>query len=77
MSNIDRRNQSQMQSQLTKKDAAVADVPEEPKAPVKKNDIREIRTLRQLGRVNLDLDSPRMKKAMGIAGVSEEDLEKK
>lgn len=75
MSNIDRRNQSQMQSQLTKKD--VADVPEEPKAPVKKNDIREIRTLRQLGRVNLDLDSPRMKKAMGIAGVSEEDLEKK
>ena len=34
---------------------------EKPKEPVKKNDIREIRTLRQLARVNLDLDSPRMK----------------
>ena len=75
MSNIDRRNQSQMQSQLTKKD--VADVPEEPKAPVKKNDIREIRKRGQLARVNLDLDSPRMVKAMAISAVIPEDLEKK
>ena len=50
---------------------------EEPKAPIKKNDIREIRTLRQLARVNLDLDSPRMKEAMGICGVNPEDLDKK
>ena len=44
---------------------------------MKKNDIREIRTLRQLARVNLDLDSPRMKQAMAVSGVSEEDLDKK
>ena len=50
---------------------------EKPKGPVKKNDIREIRTLRQLGRVNLDLDSPRMKEAMDTLGVSAEELEKK
>ena len=53
------------------------DEKEEPSAPVKKNDIREIRTLRQLARVNLDLDSPRMKQAMAVSGVSEEDLDKK
>ena len=57
--------------------AAKTDAPEEPKAPVKKNDIREIRTLRQLARVNLDLDSPRMKQAMAVSGVNPEDLDKK
>ena len=34
---------------------------DEPKGPVKKNDIRDIRNRKQLARVNLDLDSPRMK----------------
>ena len=45
--------------------------------PVKKNDIRDIRSYRGLARVNLDLDSPRMKEAMRVCGVSEKDLDKK
>ena len=74
MTSLDRqRQQSQMASGLATK--KVED--DKPKEPEKKNDIREIRTLRQLGRVNLDLDSPRMKQAMAVSGVSEEDLEKK
>lgn len=54
-----------------------ADEEEKPKGPVKKNDIREIRTIRQLARVNLDLDSPRIKEAMDNLGISPEELEKK
>ena len=74
MTSLDRnRQQSQMASGL----AAAKKEDDKPKEPVKKNDIREIRTLRQLARVNLDLDSPRMKQAMAVSGVSEEDLEKK
>ena len=58
MTSLDRnRQQSQMASGL----AAAKKEDDKPKEPVKKNDIREIRTLRQLARVNLDLDSPRMK----------------
>ena len=51
---------------------AVAD-----KAPKKNNNIREVRTIRGLERVNLDLDSPRMAKAMDALGVSHEEMEKK
>ena len=47
----------------------------EAKVPVKKNDIRPLRFRKQLLRVNLDLDSPRMKEAMFISGVKPEDLE--
>ena len=50
---------------------------DEPKGPVKKNDIRDIRNRKQLARVNLDLDSPRMKQAMGVLGIAPEDVEKK
>ena len=50
---------------------------DEPKGPVKKNDIRDIRNRKQLARVNLDLDSPRMKQAMGVMGITPEDVEKK
>ena len=53
------------------------DESKEPKGPVKKNDIREIRSIRQLARVNLDLDSPRIKEAMDKLGISPEELEKK
>jgi len=35
-----------------------------------KNDIREIRTIKQLYKVDLDFESPRMKKAMFNLGVS-------
>lgn len=47
---------------------------EQPKGPVMKNPIREIRTIRQLARVNLDLDSPRIKEAMDNLGISPEEL---
>ena len=43
----------------------------------KNNDIREIRTLKQLEKVNLDFDSPRLKQAMEILGVKEEECHKK
>ena len=43
----------------------------------KNNDIREIRTLKQLEKVNLDFDSPRLKQAMEILGVKEEECQKK
>lgn len=46
-------------------------------APVKKNDIRDIRSIRQLSKVNLDLDSPRMKEALEVLGVGEDELVKK
>jgi hypothetical protein len=46
-------------------------------APVKKNDIREIRSIKQLAKVNLDLDSPRMKQAIQNLGVAESELMKK
>ena len=45
--------------------------------PVKKNDIREIRSKKQLEKVNLDLDSPRMKQALEDLGVSKDELVKK
>ena len=40
------------------------------------NDIRDIRTLRQLERVNLDYDSPRLKRAMDEMGVSNDEVQK-
>ena len=45
--------------------------------PVKKNDIREIRSKKQLEKVNIDLDSPRMKQALEDLGVSTDELIKK
>ncbi len=57
--------------------AAKKEEPEADKKPVKKNDIRPIRFRKQLARVNLDLDSPRMKQTMLESGVNEDDLEKK
>lgn len=44
---------------------------------VKKNDIRDIRSIRQLTKVHLDLDSPRMKQALEDLGVGEDELVKK
>ena len=55
----------------------VSKTEEEPekKVPVKKNDIRFLSARRQLAKVNLDLDSPRMREAMTISGVEAADLE--
>lgn len=47
----------------------------EKKEIVKNNNIRPIRFRKQLAKVNLDLDSPRMREAMTISGVEPEDLE--
>lgn len=41
------------------------------------NDIPHIRKLRQLERVNLNFDSPRLKEAMDDLGVTVEELQKK
>ena len=56
------------------KKGSSADVNKEPK---KSNNIREIRTIRQLARVNLDLDSPRIREAMDNLGVSTDEMMKK
>ena len=41
------------------------------------NDIRDIRSIRQIDKVHLDFDSPRLKKAMEDLGVKQEEMEKK
>ena len=41
------------------------------------NNIREIRTIGQLEKVNLDFESPRLKQAMDDLGISFEECQKK
>ena len=53
------------------------EVEEKPTGPVKKNDIKDLTRIRQLARVNLDLDSPRMRQAMDNLGIGDEELQKK
>lgn len=48
-----------------------------PEGPKKSNDLREIRSIKQLANVNLDLESPRMKQALENLGIAETELEKK
>ena len=55
-------------SGLADKDAA---------AQSKRNDIKEIRNYKQLEKVDLDFDSPRLKKALHNLGVSKEECMKK
>ena len=61
------------------KNQAAKEEPKEPEVPEIKynNNIKDIRSLRQLGRVNLDFESPRLKKAMDDLGVSMDECEKK
>jgi hypothetical protein len=42
-----------------------------------RNDITEIRTVKKLEKVDLNFDSPRMKKAMNMLGISLEEVKKK
>ena len=77
MSSIERGQPSQMNAARGGVQKPGEEAEEKPTGPVKKNDIRDIRSYRGLARVNLDLDSPRMKEAMRVCGVSENDLEKK
>jgi len=42
---------------------------------VKHNDIGELRSFKQLSKINLNFDSPRLKKAMEHLGVNKEELE--
>lgn len=51
-------------------------VPEEPKIKYN-NDIKDIRNFRQLEKVMLDFDSPRMKQAMDDLGVNIKECQKK
>lgn len=57
-------------------DTAVAQ-PEVVKKSKMNNNIREIRTMGQLEKVNLDFDSPRLKQAMDDLGISFEECQKK
>jgi len=70
-----------MSKKLTDKNktSVVKDEPAEPEVPAIKynNNIKDIRSLRQLGRVNLDFESPRLRKAMDDLGVSLDECEKK
>ena len=49
---------------------------EEPKIKYN-NDIRDIRSMKQLEKVNLDCESPRLKQAMVDLGVHEEEMQMK
>jgi hypothetical protein len=48
---------------------------DKPRRP--RNDIRDIRSYKQLERVQLDLDSPRLRKACENLGVEVDELKKK
>lgn len=45
----------------------------EAKAVIKSNEIKEIRSIKLLQKIELDFDSPRMKEAMQNLGVSQEE----
>ena len=69
-----------MSKKLTDKKASVVkEEATEPEVPAIKynNNNKDIRSLRQLGRVNLDFESPRLRKAMDDLGVSLDECEKK
>ena len=55
---------AQVDSSLEKKDA-------------KRNEIKEIRNYKQIEKIELDFDSPRLKRAMYNLGVSKEECLKK
>lgn len=42
-----------------------------------KNDIRDIRSYKQLEKVDLDLESPRLKQAMQNLGIDSDEMRKK
>jgi len=47
------------------------------KKDVKRNEIKEIRNYKQIEKIELDFDSPRLKQAMYNLGVSKEECLKK
>jgi hypothetical protein len=47
------------------------------KIRAKRNDVKDIRNLKMLERIDLDFDSPRMSKAMDDLGVTPEECQKK
>jgi len=49
----------------------------DPYAKNQRNDIREIRTVKMLMKVNLDLDSPRLREACDNLGIETSELKKK
>jgi hypothetical protein len=46
-------------------------------SPKPTNDIRDLRSLKELARVRLDLDSPRLRKACYNLGIQPEELKNK
>lgn len=70
-------NQNKPRGDKTEKDVAnEAELSEEPKIKLN-NNIRDIRSVKQLEKVNLDFESPRLKKAMDDYGITQAECEKK
>ena len=49
----------------------------EEKKVIIRNDVREIRNVKQLAKIDFDFDSPRMRQAMENLGVSKDECQKK
>jgi hypothetical protein len=73
-----RREKKRLEQERLEKEKRDKELEEEEENRVKlNNDIRDIRSIKQLEKVNLDFDSPRLQQAMDDLGVKEEECLKK
>ena len=73
-----RRQKKKEEQERLEKEKRDKELEEEEENKIKlNNDIRDIRNLKMLEKVNLDFDSPRLKQAMDDLGVKEEECLKK
>lgn len=73
-----RREKKRQEQERIEKEKREKEAEEEEENKIKlNNDIRDIRSIKQLEKVNLDFDSPRLKQAMDDLGVKYEECVKK
>ena len=73
-----RREKKRQEQERIEKEKRDKEAEEEEENRIKlNNDIRDIRSIKQLEKVNLDFDSPRLKQAMDDLGVKMEECMKK
>ena len=73
-----RKEEKRREQERLEKEKRDKELEEEEENKIKRNnDIRDIRNVKQLEKVNLDFDSPRLKQAMDDLGVKEEECLKK
>ena len=73
-----RREKKRLEQERIDKEKRDKELEEEEENKVKlNNDIKDIRTIKQLEKVNLDFDSPRLMQAMDDLGVKEDECVKK